>query len=513
MDNRPVGTRQARDLLRVAFGPSGIALAIIAALVLIQLVIANSDLTGAFGAMASMWLGVHGVPVSIAGAELGVMPLAPLLAMVWGTARATAAATRPGASWFVVRWIVASALGGPLLIAAIALAVIHDASSVLTELQTPSALQAFGCVLAVHAVGAAIGVGSRLQGRLLTDAHLPYWLPEALRAAMAGVLALLGLSGLVAVGSMVVHWGTMHDLYGITDSVFGQLSLTVLSALYIPNVMVGAAAVAVGSSVHVGLATFSSFTVLGGDIPAVPVLAAVPSPPLGPVWVALLIIAAASAVAVGQQCARRPAPWPIAFAKVAVASLLAAVMMVLLSIAGGGRLGNFGELGVDQTTFGPAVFLWFVSIGGLTVAMAGGLTRRPERPPPVAPPPVAPVDDEPYDEEPAAAGVVEDDEPVTETLFGDLTATTADADGDSHFAGGPAFEPTAEPEPEPEPAPEAEPVAKPVEPRRPPRPEPDMTPAPAEAYQSGTTDRIGEPVAFDPDEDPEAHFVVDDDGH
>ncbi|CAM5732296.1 hypothetical protein MAUB1S_02581 [Mycolicibacterium aubagnense] len=510
MDNRPVGTGQARDLLRVAFGPSGIALAIIAALVLIQLVIANSDLTGAFGAMASMWLGVHGVPVSIGGAELGVMPLAPLLAMVWGTARTTAAATRPGASWFVVRWIVASALGGPLLIAAIALAVIHDASSVLTELQTPSALQAFGCVLAVHAFGAGIGVGSRLQGRLLTDAHLPYWLPEALRAAFAGVLALLGLSGLVAVGSMVVHWSTMHDLFGITDSVFGQLSLTVLSALYIPNVMVGAAAVAVGSSVHVGLATFSSFTVLGGDVPAVPVLAAVPSPPLGPVWVALLIIAAASAVAVGQQCARRPAPWPIAFAKLAVASLLAAVMMVVLAIAGSGRLGNFGELGVDQTTFGPAVFLWFVSIGGLTVTMAGGLTRRPERAAPVAP-----VDDEPRGEEPGAAGVVEDDEPITETLFGDVPAAAVAVDDDSHFAGGPAFEQAAEPAPVPEPerAPEPEPVTKPAERRRPARPEPDMTPAPAEAYQSGTTDRIGEHVAFDPDEDPEAHFVVDEDGH
>ncbi|MUL49600.1 hypothetical protein FZI85_28915 [Mycobacterium sp. CBMA293] len=504
MDNRPVGTRQARDLLRVAFGPSGIALAIIAALTLLQLVIANSDLTGAFGAMASMWLGVHGVPVSIGGAELGVMPLAPLLAMVWGTFHTTAAATRPGASWFVVRWIVASALGGPLLIAALALAVIHDASSVLTELQTPSALQAFGCVLAVHAVGALLGVGSRMQGRLLTDAHLPYWLPEALRAALAGVLALLGLSGLAAVGSMVVHWATMHDLYSVTDSMFGQFSLTLLSALYIPNVMVGAAAVAVGSSVHIGLATFSSFTVLGGDIPAIPVLAAVPSPPLGPVWVALLIIAAASAVAVGQQCARRPAPWPIAASKLVVASLLAAVLMVLLAIAGSGRLGNFGELGVDQTTFGPGVFLWFASIGGLTVAMSGGLTRRPARPAPVAP-----VDDEPYDEEPA--GVVEDDEPVTETLFGDVAGAPPDVDDDSHFAGGPAFEPSPEPAAAPQPQPE--PAAKPAEPRRPSRPEPNMTPAPAEAYQSGTTDRIGEHVAFDPDEDPEAHFVVDDDGH
>jgi hypothetical protein len=378
VDNRPVGTRQARDLLRVAFGPSVIALVVIAAVVLLQLLIANSDMTGAFGAIATMWLGVHQVPVSIGGRELGVMPLLPVLAVAWGTARTTAAAIRPGSSWFVVRWVVASAVGGPMLIAAIALAVIHDASSVLTELQTPSALRAFGGVLAVHLIGAAIGVGSRVVRRPSMAARLPGWLPEAARAGAAGVLALFGLSGVIAVGSMVVHWSTMHDLYAITDSVFGQLSLTLLSVLYVPNVIVGTAAVAVGSSAHVGLATFSSFTVLGGDVPAVPVLAAVPSPPLGPVWVALLIVAAASAVAVGQQCARRPLPLPEAAAKLVVASALAAVVMAVLGYAGGGQLGNFGQVGVDQTTFGPAVFLWFVSIGGLTVAMTGGLTRRPK---------------------------------------------------------------------------------------------------------------------------------------
>ena len=161
VENRSVGSRQARDLFRVAFGPSAVALIVIAAVVLLQLLIANSDMTGALGAIASMWLGVHQVPVSIGGRELGVMPLLPVLAMVWGTARSTAAATPPQGSWFVIRWIVASALGGPLLIAAISLAVIHDASSVLTELQTPNALRAFSGVLAVHAIGAAIGVGSR----------------------------------------------------------------------------------------------------------------------------------------------------------------------------------------------------------------------------------------------------------------------------------------------------------------------------------------------------------------
>lgn len=530
MDNRPVGTRQARDLLRVAFAPSIIALAVIAALTLLQLVIADSDMTGAFGAMASMWLGVHGVPISIGGAELGVMPLAPLLAMVWGTARTTAAATGPRTSWFVVRWIVASALGGPLLIAAMSLAVVHDAASVLTQLQTPSALRAFGSVLLVHGVGAAIGVASRTKGRLLTDARLPLWLPDAFRAAAAGVLALFGLSGVVAAGSMVVHWATMHDLFAITDSLFGQLSLSLLSMLYIPNVLVGTAAVAVGSNAHIGLATFSSFTVLGGDVPALPVLAAVPSPPLGPVWVALLIIAAASAVAVGQQCARRPAPLPTAAAKLGVASLLAAVLMALLGVLGGGRLGNFGDVGVDQATFGPGVFLWFVSIGGLTVVMSGGLAKRVRMAPVVTETADYDADDDDVqddadDYQPAFHPDYADDEP--DTIVFDGGPALADASGvgdDSHFAGGPAFQPTAEPDPAPETQPAAEPgtptksrwrfkrkTAAADDPVPGKRSEPDTAPAPDEAYHAVVMDHIGEPVAFDPDEDPEAHFVVDSD--
>ena len=447
MENRPVGTRQARELLRVAFGPSIVALGVIAAVVLLQLVIANSDMTGAPGAIASMWLGVHLVPISISGSELGVMPLLPMLAMVWGTARSTAGATSPHGSWFVTRWVVASAIGGPLLIAAISLAVVHDAASVLTQLQTPDALRAFGSVLAVHVVGAAIGVGSRIGRRVLTDSPLPAWLPDAFRAAGAGVLALLGLSGVVMVGSMIVHWATMHDLYGITDSVFGQFSLTLLAVLYIPNVLVGTAAVAVGSSTHIGLATFSSFTVLGGDIPALPVLAALPTPPLGPVWVALLIVAAASGVALGQQAARQPLPLLPATGKLVVAAALAALTMAVLGYAGGGRLGNFGAVGVDQTTFGPAVFLWFAGIGALTVVMSGGISRRVRVPKPVPEPEPAEEPEAEFDADPGAEEESEfepafDAEPERDSDFEPAFDAELEQESD--------FEPAFEPEPEPE---------------------------------------------------------------
>ena len=410
------GAPQPRDLVRVAFGPSLVALVVIAALTLLQLVVADSDLTGTLGAVASMWLAVHLVPVTIAGQQIGVLPLVPVAAMVWATARDTARITPAQGSWLVIRWIVASAVGGPLLIAAIALAVVHDAASVITDLQTPAALGAFAAVAAVHGLGALFGVGPRVGRRVLTRAGLPVWVTDAIRPALVGVAALLVLSAAVVAASLVVHWGTMHELFGITDSFFGQLSLTALSLLYLPNVVIGAAAIAVGSSAHIGFATFSAFTVFGGDIPALPILAAAPTPPLGPVWVALLIVGASAAVAIGQQCARRPLPRRGAFAKLAVASLLAAVIMAVLGWAAGGRLGNFGRVGVDQATFGPAVFLWFFVIGALTVVMAGGITTKPATKPvtkPAAEPAAEPEPEPDSDGDATAALAVERDDDVT----------------------------------------------------------------------------------------------------
>ena len=133
-----------------------------------------------------------------------------------------------------------------------------------------------------------------------------------------------------------------------------------------------------------------------------------PSPPLGPVWVALLIVGAAAGVALGQQCASRPLPLLPALAKLVVAAVVAAVTMALLGHAGGGRLGNFGDVGVDQATFGPAVFLWFVGIGGLTVVMSNGIARRPKRVAAPPPPPASEPEPEPVSQSEAVDETVDD---------------------------------------------------------------------------------------------------------
>lgn len=438
------GAPQPRDLVRVAFGPSLVAVVVIAAITLVQLVVANSDLTGTLGAVASIWLAVHQVPVSIAGQQLGALPLAPVALMVWATARTTAQVTPERCSWFVIRWIVASALGGPLLVAAVSLAVVHDAASVITDLQTPNALRAFAGVAAVHGLGAGIAVWPRVKSRVIARLGLPGWVIDAVRPAMIGVAALLALSCAVVAASLVLHWGTMHELFGITDTFFGQLSLTLLSLLYLPNVVLGAAAVAVGSSAHIGFATFSAFTVFGGDIPALPILAAAPTPPLGPVWVALLIVGAAAAVAIGQQCALRPLPLPLALAKLGVATLLAAVALALLAFAASGPLGNFGHVGVDQATFGPAVVFWFLLVGGLTVVMAGGVSRGPVAP---APPraETAPLAESRAESRPERS--------LEEPAEGEPEPEAHQPEPELELEPGPELEPEPEPKPVPPPPP------------------------------------------------------------
>ena len=163
--------------------------------------------------------------------------------------------------------------GGPLLIAAISLAVVHDAASVLTELQTPNALRAFCSVLAVHAIGAAIGVGSRVGHAARGGRRCRTGCPTRCAPRWPGA----GAGGTLRRGRGRVDGGALVDdarpVCGHRLG-FGQFSLTVLSVLYAPNVIVGTAA-AVGSSAHVGLATFSSFTVFGGVLRPLP--AAVPA--------------------------------------------------------------------------------------------------------------------------------------------------------------------------------------------------------------------------------------------
>jgi hypothetical protein len=148
-------------------------------------------------------------------------------------------------------------------------------------------------------------------------------------------------------------------------------------------------------------------------------------------------------------------------AKLAVASALAAVILAVLAFAASGSLGNFGHVGVDQVTFGPGVFFWFFVVGGLTVVMAGGVSRGPV-------PPRSGFGRSPGAGIPGESGPERIPAKRSEAKLQPEPALEVNPD--------PEPEAEAKPQPEPEPAPEPEPEPEPE--REPAPPPPPVTPAP-----------------------------------
>ncbi|GGG17725.1 hypothetical protein GCM10007304_34780 [Rhodococcoides trifolii] len=361
----------------VGLRPVGVLLALVAALSIVTLVSANSDLTGTFGAIAGSWLAVHHVPLGIGGADLGILPLLPTIVLMVSVARACAGAVSETSTRRDVCWVLAAALGAPLVFAAVMLAMIQDASSVI-PLTTPNALVTFGWVLAVHATAAAVGLVVGTWPGVLQRVHLAPWAVAAFVPAARAVATLVAGGAVLVVASLVMSWSTVGALLETGDGVIGSLGLTVVSILYLPNVVIGAAAVVTGSSAHVGAATVSLFDTAGGPIPAVPVLAALPESSAQVWWPAMLVVPVLAAYLLGRGCASATLSAPDALRAAATAAVMVSLVAVIAGFVAGGVMGTFGDLGVDVLILGVATFGWSLVVGGSTAAVAGHLLHRDE---------------------------------------------------------------------------------------------------------------------------------------
>ncbi|MFC4603366.1 DUF6350 family protein [Rhodococcus kronopolitis] len=388
---RPTPTpEQIRALLVVAFRPAALALLVIATCVLVTLVASNSELNGTSGAVAASWLAVNQVGLTVSGASLGVLPLLPTLLMIWAGAKACAGAISADSPRHERWWVLGAALSGPLLVTAIALAVVQDASAVI-PLASPNALVAFAWVLAVHLVAAVIGMGTRLWRPLTAQLPVPAWVwaagPPALRAAAT----LLASGAALTAVALIASWDTVGELIAAGDGLVGGLGLTVLSILYLPNVVVGATAMLLGSAFHVGTASVGVLEVTGGQVPALPVLGALPAGGGGGAAVALLTVPAAIGVLLGRDCARGAASPLEAVQRALAAAAAAALGLGGLAVAAGGDLGTFGTVGVNAVFVGAA-FGWLAVFGAATAALVRSRERRvaarPATPAAKAPAPV-----------------------------------------------------------------------------------------------------------------------------
>lgn len=186
-----------------------------------------------------------------------------------------------------------------MLITAVSLAVLMDAAST-DPVQSPNALLSFGWTIAVHGVGTALGLAPRWVPMVIRRLHIA---PEATaRCAVAH-----WHSGSCSPAHRFwwrLGWSSGFDvaqgMLGTGNSVAGYFALVILSALYLPNVVIGTASVLVGANAHVGPVTADLVNPHTGQVPPLPILSVLPggSAVYAPV---LFLVAFAAAMAWARQ--------------------------------------------------------------------------------------------------------------------------------------------------------------------------------------------------------------------
>ncbi len=353
----------------MTLGPSIASAAIVTALVLVTLVAGGSDFTDVGASAAATWLAAHQVPLNISGSPLSVLPLLPTGLLIWATYRSTAGDPVADED---PRWVLGAALGGPLVLAAMALTVTHGFAGAV-PVAGPPVVPTVLIVLGVHALGAVLGLAQRAALRDRVRCALPGWaidgaalVPRVLKRLAIGATAL-------SVLCLVCSLSTAAELTGSGGGFTGGVALIVVSLAYLPNVVIGVLSVAVGPGAALGQTTVTAFGAVHAPLPALPVLAVVPQGAGSWWWLAVLAVPVWASVALGRAAAQRHDDRTDALRAVGIAAVLAGCALALLGAMAGGVLGT-GEMSpvsVPALAFGAVGALWLAVVGAATV-----LTQR-----------------------------------------------------------------------------------------------------------------------------------------
>jgi hypothetical protein len=175
---------------------------------------------------------------------------------------------------------------------------------------------------------------------------------------------------------LVINWSVGSDLIASGNGWIGGLGLTLLSVLYLPNVVIGAAGALVGAPVAVGGASVDLFGSHGGQVPPLPILAVLPDGGAGR-WTSLLLVGVfAVSLLVARLCLDLSLLRNIR--AIVVAAATSSLIVVLASVLAGGELGVLGTAGANLPVAGVFTFGWIAVTGTVTALIYSALpsTRR-----------------------------------------------------------------------------------------------------------------------------------------
>ncbi len=305
---------------------------------------ANADVawTRAVVVAANLWLLAHGVPATLGGAVVSVVPLGLTALAVftcYASARRSGHATRGAA--------LAGVGAYTLLTALVALVTGAGAGGVL---------RAVTGGLVVGGVGLGVGLARRPEApsweRVVAPLRdrLPGGAAAGLRAGAMATAALVLVASVVTTVWVAAGHATVAEVVtGLSLDAVGGTVLAVAELAFVPNLVVWALAWVVGPGFAVGAGTrFAPDEVVAGPLPALPLLGALPDAGGGPLLAAPVLVLAVGVLAgVGLRrwsASTRPRDVGVALGSLAVTVgvLVAALVAAASGAAGPGRMAHVG---------------------------------------------------------------------------------------------------------------------------------------------------------------------------
>ncbi|MFI6758557.1 DUF6350 family protein [Micromonospora sp. NPDC050417] len=361
---------------------------------------------GAVGGAARVglagWLVGHGVPLDTDAGTFHLPPLGLAMFAAWRVARAGVHTSRAiGARQhgtprqaLAVAGAVGIAYG---LLGVLAAVIVAPGGQDVSPARAGLTLTVFGTLAAYAGALPVTGTLGALARRT------PAVFRDGLRTGLVAALLMLGAGAGAAGLAVATGGGAASDmLTAYRTGVVGQAGITAVSAGYAPNAAVWAASYLLGPGFAIGTGTTVSTTeVTVGALPAVPLLAGLPSGPIGGFRAALLAVPVIAGLAAGWLLTRRslrraglpPPPaalprgagrdrlavrWPPLLAAALVGGPVAGVVLGAAAWASGGSLGGGRLAEVGPVSWQVAVVATVVVTVGATVGAA--VTRAFARP-------------------------------------------------------------------------------------------------------------------------------------
>lgn len=320
-------------------------------------------------AAGHLWLLAHSTTLTVTGGSVGLTPLGLAAVPFLLLARAGAHAAREcGTRTWRELGALAVAVAAPYSVVAAVVASLSTTGAV-----APAPVQALLGSLLVAALGTAVGA-TRAAGLRLRLSPVQRGVAHGAGSALA---VLLGSGAVLVALSMLLHLDRAAELARASaPGAVGGIALLLLGLALVPNAVVFGASWVAGPGFAVGTGTVvSPWSHDLGAVPALPLLAALPSGPAPALLAVVTLVVPLLAGVLAGRCTPVDRGPLVAARHAAVTGPLAGAAMALLCLLAGGPLGGarLAEVGPTAWLVGLVVA---VQVGAVAAVTAAARARR-----------------------------------------------------------------------------------------------------------------------------------------